>query len=98
MVANHKYGKIEGEIYKDTELCLDIDQDFKKTNIFHVPNQTENTKNIEVNFFRYMQRYGSNYTCDLMDRACPRFFALSPETTLMDIKRLILEKLRGVFE
>ena len=32
-----------------------------------------------------------------MDRACPRFFALTSETTLMDVKRMILEKLRGIF-
>ena len=32
-----------------------------------------------------------------MDRACPRFFALTSETTLMDVKRMILEKMRGIF-
>ena len=60
VVANVKYGKIDGEIYADTELCLDIDQDFKKTNIYHVPNQTEQTKNIELNFFRFMTSYAGS--------------------------------------
>ena len=78
IVANTKYGKLDGEIYEDREACLDIDQDFKKTMIFHVPNQTEETMNIECNFFRYMQRYGSSISsCDLIDRACPRFFAFT---------------------
>ena len=58
IVANTKYGKLDGEIYADSESCLDIDQDFKKTMIFHVPNQTEETMNIECNFLRYNSRYG----------------------------------------
>ena len=33
-----------------------------------------------------------------MDKSYPRFFALTPETTLMDVKRMILEKLRGIFD
>ena len=78
VVANTKYGKLDGEIYADSESCLDIDQDFKKTMIFHVPNQTDESMNIECNFFRYMQRYGSSISsCDLIDRACPRFFAFT---------------------
>ena len=42
--------------------------------------------------------YGGKATFDINEKACPRFFALTPETTLMDVKRMILEKLRGIFD
>ena len=98
IVANVKYGKVDKDVFEDTEKCDNIEQDFKKTNIYHVPNQTENTKNIEFNFFRKMYSYSGAEKYDIMEKSCPRFFALTPETTLMDVKRMILDKLRGIFE
>ena len=45
-----------------------------------------------------MYSYSGAEKYDIMEKSCPRFFALTPETTLMDVKRMLLDKLRGVFE
>ena len=45
-----------------------------------------------------MYSYSGAEKYDIMEKSCPRFFALSSETTLMDVKRMILDKLRGIFE
>ena len=45
-----------------------------------------------------MRRTKKSYTVDHLEKSAPRMFALTKETSLMDVKRLILEKMRGIFE
>lgn len=97
VVCNQKMGKIS-EMFKDTTSCNDIDQDREYTMVYHVPNQTEETKVIEFNFIKHMKRGKNNYTTDFVDKSAPRLFALSNDTTIMDVKRMVLTKLRGIFE
>ena len=66
--------------------------------VYHVPNQTEETQLIEFNFIKHIKRGKNNYTTDFMDKSAPRLFALTKETTIMDVKRMVLSKLRGIFE
>ena len=66
--------------------------------VYHVPNQTEQTQVVELNFFKMTKRNKRSYTVDHLDRSAPRLYALTPETTVMDVKRLILRKMRGIFE
>lgn len=65
--------------------------------VYHVPNHTEETKLIEFNFIKYIKRNKNNYTTDFLDKSLPRLYALRSDTTIMDVKRLVKDKLRGVF-
>ena len=44
--------------------------------LYHVPNQTAETKVIEFNFIKHMKRGKNNYTTDFVEKAAPRLFAL----------------------
>ena len=34
----------------------------------------------------------------MLEKACPRLYAVSNESSIMDVKRMVVEKLRGIFE
>jgi len=76
VVCNQKYGKIT-EVFKDSTPCDDIDQDREFTMVYHVPNQSEDTRVVEFNFIKHQKRGKSNYTTDFCDKAAPRLFALT---------------------
>ncbi len=97
VVANHRYGKIT-EYFDDKSKCFDIDQDREYTMVYYVPDQTEETTLIEFNFHKLQKRGKNSYTSDHIEKSLPRIYALTRETTIMDVKRLILQKMRGVFE
>ena len=97
VVANQKYGKITDYCHDDVK-CFDIDQDREYTMVYYVPGQTEETEVIELNFHKVQKRGKNSYTVDQIEKALPRLYAMTRETTIMDVKRLILEKMRGVFE
>ena len=94
VVADWRMGKI-GEVFDDKTSCNDID-DRDDTMVYHVPNQTADTTVIEFNFFKVMSR-SRGYTADVMRDAMPRLFALGDDMSIMDVKRLIFEKMRGIF-
>lgn len=96
VVCNQKHGKIT-DMWEDSTSCDDIDQDREYTMVYHVPNQTEETKVIEFNFLKHQKRGKNSYTTEMLEKSAPRLFALNNETTIMDVKRLILEKMRGIF-
>ena len=95
--ANQKSGKIS-EFFEDSTKCDEIDQDREYTMVYHVPNQTEQTQIVEFNFFKHAKRNARSYTVDALEKSAPRLFALTPETTIMDVKRVVIEKLRGIFD
>ena len=78
--------------------CDAIDQDREDTMVYHVPGRAEGSKIIEFNFFSHKQRGPRSYTVNFVEKACPRLYALSSESTVMDVKRLVLERMRGIFE
>ncbi len=63
-----------------------------------MPGQTAETEPVELQWFKWTRRTKKSYSVDHIEKSAPRLFALTKETTLMDIKRLILEKMRGIFE
>ena len=66
--------------------------------VYYVPGQTEETEVIELNFHKVQKRGKNSFTADQIEKALPRLHAMTRETTIMDVKRLILEKMRGIFE
>ena len=54
--------------------------------------EAEESQLVEFNFYKINYRNKG-----IVDKALPRLFALSPETSLLQIKRLIADKLRGIF-
>ena len=65
--------------------------------VYHVPNQTEETKVVEFNFLKHQKRGKNSYTTEMLEKSGPRLFALTNDMTIMDVKRLILDKMRGIF-
>ena len=96
VVANQKHGQIS-EIFGNKTSCDDIDQDRDYTMVYHVPNQTEDSSIVEFNFFKQTRGYGGRLRVDLILSSAPRLFAIQANNTIMDIKRMVLEKMRGVF-
>lgn len=97
IVANQRHGKIS-QFFDDKDKVFDIDQDREYTMVYHVPNQTEETEIVEFNFHKHQKRGKNSYTTDLIEKSAPRLHALSRETSLMDIKRLVYQKMRGIFD
>ena len=65
---------------------------------YHVPGRTEESKLVEMNFFKHQKRGANSFTVNLLEKSYPRLHWLSKETSIMDIKRLVLDKMRGIFE
>jgi len=97
VVANQKGGKIT-EIFKDAASLDDIDQEREYTMVFHVANKTPESHLVEFNFFQYCQKNKKSFTVDHLEKSAPRFFSLTNETTLLDVKKLIVEKMGGIFK
>lgn len=67
--------------------------------IYHVPGSSKKESQlIEINFYKMSKRGKSSFSVSSVDRSAPRIFALTKQTTIMDVKRLILEKMRGIFD
>lgn len=66
--------------------------------VYHVPGRSESTKTVELNFHNLKKRGKRNFTVEFVDKSCPRLCAFTIETTIMDVKRHILSKMRGIFE
>lgn len=96
-MANQKYGAIT-QYFPDKTSADDIDQEREYTMVYHVPGMSEEKSLVELSFFKLKFRTKTSYTTEHVDKSCPRLFALTKETSLMDVKRLMVERLRGIFE
>lgn len=65
--------------------------------VYHVPGQTEDSSVIEFNFFKHSARTKKSYSVDHLTNSAPRLFALTRQTSIMDVKRVILDRMRGIF-
>mmetsp|Transcript_23056 Transcript_23056/g.28605 ORF Transcript_23056/g.28605 Transcript_23056/m.28605 type:complete len:135 (+) Transcript_23056:469-873(+) len=65
--------------------------------IYHVPGMTPESELVEFNFFKHASRTKRSYTVDFVEKSAPRIFPLTRETTILDVKRTVLERMRGVF-
>ena len=70
-----------------------------KPMIYHVPKSPfqpyqdeEDNQIIELNFFKSRDRH-----VELVEKAIPRLFAINLGTSLMQVKRMIHDNLRGIF-
>lgn len=99
VVANVRHNRID-EVFPGSRSCFDIEQDrYERTMIFHVPGiSKKESQLIELNFFKMSKRGKNSFSVSSVDRSAPRIFALTKETTIMDVKRLIVEKMRGIFD
>jgi len=43
------------------------------------------------------KRSQNSYTVDSVEKSAPRFLALTKDTSVMEVKRLVLAKMRGIF-
>ena len=58
--------------------------------IYHVPGISKKESIlIELNFYKMSKRGTRSFSVTSVDRQAPRVFALTKETTIMDVKRLI---------
>ena len=90
VVCNFKNGRVS-EIYADKVSCYEIEADrFEKTYVYHVPNLSERTQLIELNFFKMSKRSKNSFTVDSVEKSAPRFLALTNDTSVMEVKRLVL--------
>lgn len=53
---------------------------------------------VEFNFYKMMKRGQRSFTVDHIEKSAPRLFALTNASTIMDVKRLVKEKMRGIWE
>ena len=65
--------------------------------VYHVPNRSEQTRVVEFNFFYLKKRGNKSHSEEFVNKSCPRLYALNMDTTIMDVKKLIYEKMRGIF-
>ena len=72
-------------------------QERSNTMVYHVPNRSEQTRVVEFNFFYWKKRGAKNHSEEFINKSCPRLYALNMDTTIMDVKKLIFEKMRGIF-
>ena len=77
--------------------CTEIDQSRDFTMVYYVPGQTEETELIELQFFKHTSRSKKSYTVDHLTNTAPRLHALTRQTSILDVKRLVLERMRGIF-
>ena len=100
VVCSQKGGKIV-KIFTDQDSVNQINKKDSelKPMIYHVPKSPfqpyqdeEDNQIVELNFFKL-----SGQSLELVDKAIPRLFALNLGTSLMQVKRMIHDNLRGIF-
>lgn len=97
VIANQRQGRIS-EIFPNNLPVFEIEQRSDYTMVYHVPGRAqEGAKAVELNFYQWKKRGAKSYTVDRLEKSCPKIVALTPETTLMELKRLILDKYKGIF-
>ena len=52
---------------------------------------------MELNFYKMTKRGQRSFTVEHVEKSVPRLFAMTKETTILDVKNLVKEKMRGIF-
>ena len=66
--------------------------------IYHVPKTDNDDVRVELNFFRRKYHNKSSYSVQEVSGSIPRFAYFNPSMTMFEIKKQLVEQLRGIFK
>lgn len=96
VAVTYARGKIKSYL-KDTNKAFDVDSRSESVLLYHVPKETETSVRTECLFYKVITKNKKSYYEDI-PKMLARLMYFEPDMTILQVKRKIYEKIRGVFK